>query len=432
MAIWNRKSVIADAIDDWRERGLIDEDTAGRLSDDLSNLAPARSFSTIIVLLGVICLAFGVMTFVAANWQEMTSASRLALLIVSLWASWGAAVRLKSRGREWTSQAFILLACAIFGGSIMLLGQIYHLQGEPRDAVWLWMTGTVLAAMLVRSGMALALAAILITLWALMDTNLRAEDVEFTYLIYWLACAVIAWWLASRFAGHMLMAGMVVWLAFSAASYLRLDASGHELLFLQAAFSASLTTIAVLLFSGREWAAMAGFFRPAIVYAMLAAATMLALWYGVSEPGSVEYSQRSLASIWPGAIAVPVITGIAALSLREQVEGGFTYDIAVAAVMAAIATLLMVYAARLPFLAEAFLLAMSIWTIRMGWRMEFRPLAVIGWVGFAAAMLVIYARTVGTLLDTSLFYLGAGVLLLAGAAIAARLGRSADGTEAAK
>lgn len=431
MAFWNRKTMLTTAIEDWQARGLVDQSTAGRLIDDVAKAAPARSFTTVIILLGVICLGFGAMTFVAANWQEMTSAARLALLVAALWASWAAAIWLKARGREWTAQAFILLACAVFGASIMLIGQIYHLQGEPKDAVWLWMVVTIIAALLTRSGMALALAAILITIWALMNTGLRRDGIEYAFIAYWLAGAAAAFWLKSRFAGHVLLAGMVVWLTVSAIAYTDMDRQGRDLLFMQIALSGALASVALLLYAGGRWPVRAAFFRPAIVYALLAAGAMLALWYAASEPVFAGATAHLIGTYWPGLAAVLLIAGCASLAYREQAS--FAYDIAIAGVMTAIATALTAFAAGTPFITEAFLLAMSIWTIRMGWRLEYRPLAATGWIGFAASMLAIYARTVGTLLDTSLFYLGAGVLLLAGAAIAARISRKTqpDG-EAAK
>jgi uncharacterized membrane protein len=57
----------------------------------------------------------------------------------------------------------------------------------------------------------------------------------------------------------------------------------------------------------------------------------------------------------------------------------------------------------------------------MGWRLDERRLRVIGMGGFVLALLMIYGVTVGTLISTSGFYLGAGVILLGGAWIASRL-----------
>ena len=117
MAIWNKKSTLSSAVEDWRERGVIDGAVAGALQGDINANIKPRSFVSIIILLGVICLAFGVMTFVAANWDAMSSLGRVGLLIGALWVSWGISIVCKMRNHEWAAQVFVLLACAIFGAS---------------------------------------------------------------------------------------------------------------------------------------------------------------------------------------------------------------------------------------------------------------------------------------------------------------------------
>ncbi|MCB1423605.1 MAG: hypothetical protein KDJ69_14305, partial [Nitratireductor sp.] len=59
----------------------------------------------------------------------------------------------------------------------------------------------------------------------------------------------------------------------------------------------------------------------------------------------------------------------------------------------------------------------------MGWRLEYRSLSTLGFLTFTGVMLLLYFETLGNLLDTSLFYLGAGIVLLAGAIIIPKLAR---------
>ena len=40
---------------------------------------------------------------------------------------------------------------AVYGASIMLIAQMYHMEGNPPDAVLMWALGALLAAVLVRS-----------------------------------------------------------------------------------------------------------------------------------------------------------------------------------------------------------------------------------------------------------------------------------------
>jgi uncharacterized membrane protein len=96
------------------------------------------------------------------------------------------------------------------------------------------------------------------------------------------------------------------------------------------------------------------------------------------------------------------------------------YDLWIALV-AGVLVLLVHGLPPLPLIPEALLLALFIWITRMGWRLDLRNLRSLGMAGFVLALLVIYGETVGSLIGTSGFYLGAGAILLGGAWIATRL-----------
>ena len=66
---------------------------------------------------------------------------------------------------------------------------------------------------------------------------------------------------------------------------------------------------------------------------------------------------------------------------------------------------------------------LAIWAIQFGWQRDNRLVTVLGYVTFGVELLYIYFRTFGTLLDTALFYLVAGVLLVAMGFVFARLER---------
>ncbi len=284
-AIWNRRSVLTSALEDWRARGLIDASTVTTLEADIAANTKTRSFTTVIVLLGVICLAFGIMTFVAANWQAMSSLARVGLLFAALWASWGMAAFLQSRGHAWSAQAFVLLACAIFGASIMLIGQIYHIQGKPKDATWLWAMGTIFGALLTRSVPALGLGALLITLWSLMGFGIfnNNNQIEYSYLIYWLVCAAGAWWLASRFVAHLLAAGLCLWLFVSAAQYAEVRGGPDDLLFLLVVLFGAYVLVSVSLFSYGKGQWLKGYEPTATAYGMILVGGMSFLWYMATD-----------------------------------------------------------------------------------------------------------------------------------------------------
>lgn len=415
MAFWNKKSTLLTAVDDWLGRNVINLTTADVLRLDINENIKTRSFTYIPILLGVICLAFGFVTFVAANWDEMSSLARVALLIGSMLASWSISIYLMVRGSNWAAQLFVLLACCIFGASIMLIAQIYHMQGEPKDAVWLWAAGTLLAAVLTRSVPALALGIILITLWMLMDYNIfgRTQALSLEYLIYWLICAVVTWWLASRFSAHLLMVGLVLWVIMG-------TQSSFQFSFMNIILMLAFAIIAIILceLGLKHW--LKEFEQTTITYLFLIV-TMLQIFWFLADgkrfwkmPADSDVLNSTSIS-WLSALICFLTIAIALYAYWRKVNN--KYDIAVAAVFACLTFVLLGHFPQSSILIAVLMLAMQIWTIRMGWRLEYRPLSVIGFLGFALVMLIFYFKTMGSLMDTSLFYFGAGLILVIGAIV---------------
>ncbi|MCP5085945.1 MAG: DUF2157 domain-containing protein [Rhodobacteraceae bacterium] len=424
MPVFNRQSTLRNAIDDWRARGLIDPATAETLNADLANQPPARSFQSIIILLGVICLGFGAVTFVAANWEEMTRLTRVGLTFGTLIAAWVAAGVFQARGHPWLAQSFVLLACAFFGAGIMLVSQIYHIQGEPKDATWLWAMGTLLAAACTASVPALGFAVMLITVWTFLELDLfrNTYDPDFAYLIYLAICAALARWLKSRFVGHLILLGLGAWTLTNTVFYIE-EENG---LFFAAALFASFATISAALWSegGRQW--FLGFERSAMIYVLLTLGGLMLIWYAMAQETRPEEMQLAL-TYAPhfGVPAVLFCTVLAFLARSETNEN--TYDLMIAGAATLLALILQVLARDVPFLLEAYLLAFTIWVIRMGWRLEYRPVTVLGFIGFAGMMMLIYFVTIGTLIGTAAFYLVAGISLLAGVFIVPRMMRKPEG-----
>ena len=81
----------------------------------------------------------------------MSKLARLALLLATLWGCYGAAAVLFQRQLNAFAQAAVLGGIAVYGASIMLIAQMYHMEGNPPDAVLMWALGALLAAVLVRS-----------------------------------------------------------------------------------------------------------------------------------------------------------------------------------------------------------------------------------------------------------------------------------------
>ena len=58
---------------------------------------------------------------------------------------------LKTRDHAAIGEALWIVAAAAFGGSIALIGQMYHMTGDEASAMVTWGAGTALAAVALRS-----------------------------------------------------------------------------------------------------------------------------------------------------------------------------------------------------------------------------------------------------------------------------------------
>src|SRR6185295_5972397 len=152
---WYRHKVERD-LARWQTAGWVNEAGASAIRADLQSRKSSFGVAPIFAILGAVLFGFAVMSFVASNWTAMSKLARLALLLATLWGCYGAAAVLFQRRLEAFAQAALLGGIAAFGASIMLIAQMYHMEGNPPDAVLMWAMGALLATALVRSPPALA------------------------------------------------------------------------------------------------------------------------------------------------------------------------------------------------------------------------------------------------------------------------------------
>lgn len=198
----------------WQSSGWVSEEGGRAILADAEShgiaLAPA------LAMLGAVLIAFAAMSFVAANWQDIPKVIRLGILIAALWAAYGASAAFFRRGHEAMGHAALVLGCALFGANIMLIAQMYHMEGNPPDAVLTWALGTLLAGYLLRSGPALALAMALVALWSSWETGL-IRGVHWPFLIGWAAVAggfAYARWRPGLHLAALTLAGFVISLGY--------------------------------------------------------------------------------------------------------------------------------------------------------------------------------------------------------------------------
>lgn len=421
----SRQTILLEAIEDWQNRGVIDAAAARALAKDTGAPREGTGFMAFVVLAGIVLLLFGVMTFVGANWDQISRPGRLGLIAVTLLGSWAGALVAQAGGRVWLAEVLVLLASGVFGAAIMLVAQLYHIQGDPHDAVFLWLLGTGLAAGLTRSRPALVLALILLGLWGVTTDGLNPAEhkVNLLFLPLWGLCAAGAWLLHSRLSGHVAIIVFLVWVLFALFAF-----ESHLALLLT--FLGIWVVVFALLLSSATGGWIRGFEVPALVYMLMFQAVLSILFYialgGTGDRVRImSVVTETGAAAW-AALAVTVLAGCGtAWTARKTAATG---DLWLATGLAA-AWFLGVWISGSQLAVASLMLASSVWVVRLGWRSDIRGLRILGIFGFSGAMLLIYAETLGGLLGTSLFYSGAGLIMLGGALVISRLrpGRAISG-----
>lgn len=352
--MWINRRRLETDLSRWRNEGWVTPEGYARITTEIANYRRGVSLATAFATLAVVLLGFAAISFVAANWDEMPKLARLALLFSLLAAGYVTAGLFARRDSDGFADAAVVFSCAMFGISIMLISQMFHIDGNPPDAVALWAAGTLAAGVVLASRPALALAMALVCVWTIMETGERNA---------------IAWWFLPGWAA--------VTTAFAAYKW----SPGFHLAALPLAVFAVSAGYLPPLWPG-HWTVL-----------MVAVATAAgAVAVGRMVP---EWGARSFA-VLTYALAV----GYAALFAIQFIEKSPTSQLVIVAAV----TLIVLLAA-----------------IALSLRENHAGLIWVGYLCFTIEIFALYQKTLGGLLGTSLFFLLAGVLVAALAAVAWRI-----------
>ena len=255
----------------WAGAGWVTPSGAAKIREDLAN-SRGIGLAGVLSILASVLLAFGVFSFVAAHWDEMPRLLRLALLFALLWAGYAAAGVLFARHMRTFGDAAVLFSVAVFGASIALISQMFHIDGNPPDGVYAWWIGALVAGVLLRSNPALALAMVLVCVWTAMEMGQR-QRVYWPFLIGWAAVTAAYLWQRWRPGAHL--SGLALSLFVISLGYVL--NKGHEHQLVVGLGLATAFTAVVAERSGKDWT---GFAPVVLGYAIVTAlAGLLALQF---------------------------------------------------------------------------------------------------------------------------------------------------------
>jgi uncharacterized membrane protein len=138
------------------EQGILTEESASRAAslyelDDLGKES-SRLLAAVLFTIGSLLIGGGVISFVAAHWNEISRGPKVALLFAALLVFYIVGYWLKYR-KGWPrfGHALIFCGCLVFGANIGLLAQTYQVSGAWYGLYGAWALGALAMAWAARS-----------------------------------------------------------------------------------------------------------------------------------------------------------------------------------------------------------------------------------------------------------------------------------------
>ncbi len=181
----------------WRTEGLITDSQHEQLSQryqfNTLDTSSRNQFVMILIGLGSILIGLGIITFVAANWQELSKTAKI-LLLLSLFVSVNATGfyiwRKSNDSNQRLGTGLLILGALILGANMGLMGQIYQVNNPFYELMLAWGIGVLAMAYSLRLT-SLALLSILL-IWigqwgfainSLFDSNWLYQNLSWSSLL---------------------------------------------------------------------------------------------------------------------------------------------------------------------------------------------------------------------------------------------------------
>ena len=217
-------SRLREEVEVWRRDGTVTPEQAdailARYPADSPDYESARRRQALVVglsILGAALVGLGVITFFAANWDDIPRSVKLGALLAGVLLAYGSGYLLWQRlGYTAVGIALVLLGCIIYGAGVHLIGQIYHISVDHPNLTAFWFLGVVPLAYITRSRPVMFLALVLFLvaagfrLPAWLETSMDADIVVLASVLY-LALAMFLYAIGKakdRFAGWEVTGGL--------------------------------------------------------------------------------------------------------------------------------------------------------------------------------------------------------------------------------
>src|SRR5262245_28244492 len=135
----------------WQADGVITPSVGDAIRAALPPAPKSINIPTVIGILGGLLIAAAFLAFVAANWTEIARPVRFLILLTGIIGAYGLGAWFDRSNRPYLADISAAVGCIVFGASIALVGQMYHLAEDFAAGMMLWSAGSLVAALLTGS-----------------------------------------------------------------------------------------------------------------------------------------------------------------------------------------------------------------------------------------------------------------------------------------
>jgi uncharacterized membrane protein len=384
----------------WQASGTISAAAGDAIRQTLGPIPGAIGVATMVGVAGGLLIAAAFLAFVAANWSEIPRLVRLGMLLAGIAGAHGLGAWFARQERPYLADTAVAVGAIVFGASIALVGQMYHLAGDFAAAMLLWALGALAAAVLTGSRGALAVALVTACLWSGSRATVFDDTPHLPFVAFWTVAAALALVWNSVPARHLVAIAALVWWA-------ETGVAANNPTFTWAAGTA-LVMGAALLAQTRGPEPVRALGETGAVYPAFAMIAVLAVAVGDLFRSPVILPWLIGCGLLGVALAAAASTLVRGPSLVLQ-------SAAIALMLVAAASSRQNFAGS-EWLTDAAALAAPLCLIVSGMLEDTRPRVVAGWIGLAVVIAAITWTVRASLLGRSLFLALAG-----GAAIALAL-----------
>lgn len=156
------------ALTHWVTEAQISQEQADAL---ISSYEPSKEFNFIRVLtaIGSLLLGFGVLSFIASNWEYMNRPVKL-IVIVGFLVAFNLGAYFTRKTYPKTSAALLYVGALIYGAGIFLIEQMFHLSSAAQYSFFLWATGLIPLVLLTRDKILSTFTLVLYIIWLFTGT----------------------------------------------------------------------------------------------------------------------------------------------------------------------------------------------------------------------------------------------------------------------